>query len=71
VILFGVGTMQEFQALKEIMELFCAATGMQINLDKSNILVSEIQKELLDHLDVIIPYAQKRINGMINTLVLS
>jgi hypothetical protein len=34
VLIFGASDVQEFQVLKDIMELFCEATGMEINHGK-------------------------------------
>jgi hypothetical protein len=68
VILFSERTMRECQDLKEILELFCAAIGMHINLANFNMLVSEIWEDSLDQLDVILPYAWKIINDGIKYL---
>ena len=47
--------------MKSIMEFFCVAKRMQINLVKSSMLVCDLQVEVLEHLDIILPYACKNI----------
>jgi hypothetical protein len=58
-ILFGVGVVSEFQALKGILDLFCVAIGMQINMVKSNMVVSEIWVGVIEQSHVILPFARK------------
>jgi hypothetical protein len=60
-LIFGARKFWEFQALKEILDLFCATIGMKINMVKSNMLVSEIGAEVIENLDIILPYARKNI----------
>jgi hypothetical protein len=38
IILFGEGTVKEWESFKIILDLLCAATGMQINVNKSQLL---------------------------------
>ena len=37
-VLFGAGTLSEWQHYKIILDTFCSATGMEINIDKSSFL---------------------------------
>jgi hypothetical protein len=60
--LFGVGTLQEFHVIKEVLALFCVATGMQINMDKSNMLHYSLNDGVLTQLDVKLPFSQKYID---------
>jgi hypothetical protein len=70
-LIFGARKFWEFQALKEILDLFCAAIGMKINMVKSNMLVSEIGAEVIENLDIILPYARKNIKDGLKYLGLS
>jgi hypothetical protein len=45
-ILFGADSPQEFQALKDIMDLYCHVTSMEINMTKSNLLFNFPQEDL-------------------------
>jgi hypothetical protein len=45
VMLFGAGTVREIQSLKEILDLFCSTTGMELNSRKSSIRVNEMEAE--------------------------
>jgi hypothetical protein len=44
--LFGAGTIKEIQEIKDILTLFCKATGMEINNNKSSIRVCELDDEI-------------------------
>ena len=45
VILFGIGTVQEWGAYKEVLDLFCSATGMTVNMEKSSFLYHNVDEE--------------------------
>jgi hypothetical protein len=47
VMLFGAGTLKEMQEIKDILTLFCKATGMELN-NKSSIRVCELDVEVRD-----------------------
>jgi len=42
VILFGMGTLREAEKYKEMMDLYCNATGMEVNINKSNIIFNNV-----------------------------
>ena len=48
VILFGSGTFEEWVAFKVILDTFCAASGMSINMDKSCFLFNNMEEGLLN-----------------------
>jgi hypothetical protein len=46
VILFEAGTFKEAQKYKEILDIYCKAIGMEINILKSSILFNEVKEEI-------------------------
>ena len=50
VILFGSGTVEEWVAFKVILDNFCAASGMCINLDKSCFLFNNVDEGILNRI---------------------
>jgi hypothetical protein len=59
---------KEFQQLKSILDLCYVATGMQINMSKSTMLISIIKEELLIQLDSLLPFNRKSIEEGIKYL---
>ena len=56
VILFGMGTIEDWTAFKVILETFCEASGMNINLDKSYFLHYNVNDSILRRVSDILPY---------------
>ena len=50
VILFGSGTFEEWVAFKVILDTFCVASGMSINMDKSCFLFNNMEEGLLNRI---------------------
>ena len=50
VILFGLGIFEEWVAFKVILDTFCAASGMCINMDKSCFLFNNVEKGILNRI---------------------
>ena len=44
VILFGLGTLDEWQNYKELLDIFCSATGMKISVEKSSFMYNDIDE---------------------------
>ena len=61
VILFGLGTHEEWQGYKEIMYLLCSTTCMKINNEKSSFLYSEVDEVTRDHILSLLPYKMELI----------
>ena len=61
-ILFGMGTLEDWIAFKVILDTFCAASGMKINLDKSSFLHSDLDDAVLRRISDIIPYRFAHLN---------
>jgi hypothetical protein len=65
VMIFGAGSVGEFQVLKSVLELLFSATDMQINIENSNILVYAIRDKMLFNLDVTLCFHCKIIEARI------
>ena len=50
VILFGSGTVEEWVAFKVILDTFCLAPGMCINLEKSRFLFNNVDEGILNRI---------------------
>jgi hypothetical protein len=48
---------QEWQEINEILRLFCSATGLSINWNKSTFHFANLQQQTLEHLRGIFPYS--------------
>ena len=55
-VLFGVGTLEEWQDFDEILVVFSSASGMCISMEKSPFLYSEVEEEILSGISVFSPY---------------
>jgi len=56
VILFGLGSYEEWLAFKGILDIFCEASGMSINVNKSCFLQKGIDEAILQRISGILPY---------------
>ena len=56
VVLFGVGTLEEWKDFDEILVVFSSASGMCISMEKSSFLYSEVEEEILSGISRFIPY---------------
>ena len=63
VIMFGVGSFEEWIAFKVILETFCEASGMRINLDKSCFVHNDLDANLLRSITGLLPYRFEHINN--------
>lgn len=61
IILFGFGSLQEWKVYKNILDLFCKATGMTFNPQKSSFLEVEWSTEELVDLNELFPFETKPI----------
>ena len=62
VILFGMGTFEDWIAFKVILETFCEASGMKINMDKSCFLHYNLDDVILRRISDILPYRYAHID---------
>ena len=46
VLLFGIGTVNEWKAYKEALNLFCSATGMEVSIEKSSFLFQDVDEDI-------------------------
>ena len=56
VLLFGVGTVEDWQHFKALLDLFCSATGMKISEEKSSFLYNEIDDIVRENVAAILPF---------------
>ena len=63
VIMFGVGSFEEWMAFKVILETFCEAFGMRINLDKSCFLHNDLDADILCRITGLLPYRFEHLNN--------
>ena len=56
VILFGLGSLEEWLAFKAILDTFCEASSMSINVNKSCFLQNGMEEEILQRITDILPY---------------
>jgi hypothetical protein len=63
VFIFGARSSQEFKAWKRILDPFCEATRMQINMVKPNIIYNDLREDVKSQLLEILPYACKSIDS--------
>ena len=55
-ILFGLGTFEEWLAFKSILDIFCEASGMSINVNKSSFLHNDMSLDTLHRITDILPF---------------
>ena len=68
VILFGLGFFEEWMAFKVILDTFCEAFGMHINMEKSCFLHNDLDTDLLRRITGLLPYIFEHINHGFNYL---
>ena len=56
VILFGLGTFEEWLDFKAILDIFCEASGMSINVNKSSFLHNDLSMDTLHRITNILPF---------------
>ena len=56
VILFGLGSFEEWVAFNIILDTFCEASGMCININKSSFLHNHLDEALLRSISGLLPY---------------
>ena len=62
VLLFGIGTVSEWKAYKEALDLFCSATGMAVNKEKSSFLYQDVNEDIRCQIVELLPYSMAPIN---------
>ena len=62
VILFGMGTFEEWVAFNVVLDIFCEASGMKINLDKSCFLHHDLDASLLGRITGLLPFRFSHLN---------
>ena len=62
-ILFGAGTLSEWQHYKHILDTFCSATSMEINVEKSSFLFNNIDEVTKQQIFNILPYKMEPISA--------
>lgn len=61
VILFGLGTVEEWLAYKEALDLFSSATGMSVSREKSSFLFNEVDEDIVNQISMFLPYIMEPI----------
>ena len=56
VILFDIGTVSEWGAFKEALELFFSATGMVVSKEKSSFLYNDVNEYTMRQISSLLPY---------------
>ena len=62
-ILFGIGTVNEWGAYKEALDLFCSATGTAIRNEKSSFLYQNVDEETRRQIAALLPYSMAPITS--------
>ena len=62
VILFGTSTFEDWIAFKVILDTFCEASGMLINMDKYSFLHSDLDPAILISITNILPFRSAHID---------
>ena len=62
VIMFGLGSFEEWMAFKVILDTFCEASGMRINMEKSCFLHNDLDAALLRRITGLLPYRFEHLN---------
>eukprot|EP01018_Ginkgo_biloba_P004985 Gb_28741 [translate_table: standard] len=66
ILLFCEGSRRDIMKLKEILDLYCAATVMMINLNKSSISFSQVLEEDRGFMNQLFPFHQTDLNAGLN-----
>ena len=69
VVLFRLGTFEEWVSFDVILETFCHASGMCISIDKSGFLFNEMDMGVLNNIRHILPYCVKPLHEGFKYLV--
>ena len=56
VLLFGIATVSEWKAFKDALDLFCSATGMVFNIEKSSFLYQDVDEGIQSQIAKLLPY---------------
>ena len=56
-ILFGIGTVNEWGAYKEALDLFCSAMSMVVSTEKSSFLYQNVDEETRRQIAALLPYS--------------
>ena len=59
VVLFGLGTLEEWLYFEVILETFCLASGMCISIEKSGFLFNDQEEGVLNSIRLFLPYSAK------------
>ena len=59
VILFGLGTVEEWQNYKDILDTFCSTTGIEISVAKSSFLYNDINDTVRSRISSLLPFKMK------------
>ena len=62
VILFGVGTVEEWEAYKDALGLLCSATGMMVSTEKSSFLYHKVDDGTRCLISTFLPYNMEPIS---------
>ena len=57
VILFRLGTVEEWGAYKESLKLFCSAMGMCVSMEKYSFLYQNVDEETICQISMLLPYS--------------
>ena len=68
VIMFGYGSFDEWVAFKVILDTFCEASGMQINMDKSCFLYNNLDDGLMNRIVGTLPFKFEHLTKGFNYL---
>ena len=69
VILFGRGTLEEWNAYKAVLDLFCSTYGMSISMEKSSFLRNNLMDKVYNSISAILPFKMDPINQGFKYLV--
>ena len=62
VLLFGIGTVGEWKAYKEALDLFCSTTGMVVSIKKSSFLFQFVDLDIKNEIVDFLPYSMVHIS---------
>ena len=61
-VLFGFGTFEEWVAFETILDMYCEALGMCINMDKCCFLYNNVEVEILNMISSSLPFKYEHIS---------
>ena len=62
VVLFGYGSLKEWDAYRDILDIFCAASGMCISIEKYSFLINNLQVAINNNIQATLPYKMEPIS---------